>query len=71
MEHVELRRVRPEAVVLLPLDLFIVDDPEVLREVEPTRDSMPSGKDLVQVALIATVVGFDASIPNSTPSPLT
>ncbi|CAL1382582.1 unnamed protein product [Linum trigynum] len=43
----------------LPFHLFVVADPEVLQEVEPARDSVPPGEDLVQVALVAAVVRLD------------
>lgn len=58
MYRVQLRRVRPEQpVILLLLERGV--GPEVLQVVNPSRKSVPPHEDLVEEALVASVVRND------------
>ncbi|THU59631.1 hypothetical protein C4D60_Mb07t04110 [Musa balbisiana] len=59
VQHVQSRWIRPHQAVLLRLPPLRVADPEVLQEVHVPRHAVPPREDLVQVALVAAVVGGD------------
>ncbi|EYU23794.1 hypothetical protein MIMGU_mgv1a014266mg [Erythranthe guttata] len=60
MQHVQHRRLRLEQPHLHLPRLRTVAGPEILEEVHAPRDAVPPREDLVQVALVAAVVRFDA-----------